>query len=239
MTTPRSLADLEVSAIVPAYNEEGNILSVLTPLRLVPAIRETIVVSDGSTDGTARAARDFGGVAGDVRVIELGQNVGKTKAVLSGVREARCPVILLCDADLVNLSEEHVTDMLRVYCEGWDMVIMDKGSQPWVFRRLLRSVPAVSGTRMMGREFFDRVPFREGDRFQFENRVNNYFLWNRLGIAVSPAREVYDRRKFVKYPFWQGLFLDVKGAWEVMTSDGVSGIPRIMRSFWQIHRLSR
>lgn len=235
MTIPRKLEDLEISAIVPAYNEAGNIVSVLTPLQLVPAIQEIVLVSDGSTDGTARAARDFGGV----RVIELAQNVGKTKAVLSGVREARYPIILLCDADLVNLSERHVTDMLRVYCEGWDMVIMDKGSQPWVFRRLLRSVPAMSGTRMLGREFFERIPFREGDRFQFENRVNSYFLWNRLGIAVSPAREVYDRRKFVKYPFWQGLFLDVKGGWEVMTSDGVSNIPRIMRTFWYIHRLSR
>lgn len=235
MTTPRNLDDLEISAIVPAYNEAGTILSVLTPLRQVSAIRETILVSDGSTDGTARAARDFGGV----RVIELAQNVGKTKAVLSGVKEALCPVILLCDADLVNLSERHVTDMLRVYCEGWDMVIMDKGSQPWVFRRLLRSVPAMSGTRMLGREFFERIPFREGDRFQFENRVNSYFLWNRLGIAVSPAREVYDRRKFVKYPFWRGLLLDVKGGWEVMTSDGVPGIPRIVRLFWRIHRLSR
>jgi glycosyltransferase involved in cell wall biosynthesis len=235
MTTPRKFEELEISAIVPAYNEAGNIVSVLTPLGQVPAIREIIVVSDGSTDGTAQSARDFGGV----KVIELPQNVGKTKAVLRGVGEARYPVILLCDADLVNLSERHVAGMVRAYCEGWDMVIMDKGSQPWVFRRLLRSVPAVSGTRMLGREFFDRIPFREGDRFRLENRINDYFLWNRLGIAVSPAGEVYDRRKFVKYPFWRGLYLDVKGGWEVMTSDGVWNIPRIMRSFWRIHRLSR
>jgi hypothetical protein len=117
------------------------------------------------------------------------------------------------------------------------MVIMDKGSQPWIFRSLLQSVPAVSGTRIFDREHFCKVPFRETDRFQFENRINNYFLENGLTIAVSPAEEIHDTRKFVKYPFWKGLILDIKGGWEVGAPDGPFSILKTLRTFRQIRKL--
>ena len=231
--SPRRYEDLQVSAIVPAYNEAKNIVNVLVPLRQVTAIREIIVVSDGSTDETAQAAGSLGGV----RVIELPHNLGKTKAVLRGVNEAEHPALLLIDADLINLSRRHVLDLLHKYCEGWDMVIMDKGGQPWVFQRVLQSVPALSGTRILGREHLLRVPFRTSDRFQFENRINDHFLRNHLSIAVSPAAEIHDPRKFVKYPFWQGLLLDLKGGWEVGTSDGPLSLFRNLRTFRRIRKL--
>lgn len=225
----------QISAVVPAYNEERNILHVLEALRGVSAVREIIVVSDGSTDGTAQAAAAVEGV----RVIELEKNLGKTEAVLSGVREAAYPVILLIDADLVNLTTAHVAAMVGRYCEGWDMVIMDIGSQPWVFRRVLRSVPALSGTRILAKRHLLAVPFRAGDRFQFENRVNDHFLRQGLGIAVSPAETVHDSRKFVKYPFWRGLWLDLRTGWEVAGSDGWWNLPRLLRTFWRIERMGR
>jgi len=53
---PRTLDGLNVSAIVPAYNEAKNIRKVLGPLKQVSIIREIIVVSDGSTDDTTRLA---------------------------------------------------------------------------------------------------------------------------------------------------------------------------------------
>jgi hypothetical protein len=103
----------------------------------------------------------------------------------------------------------------------------------------LQSVPAVSGTRIFDREHFFKVPFRETDRFQFENRINDYFLENGLTIAISPAEEIHDTRKFVKYPFWTGLFLDLKGGWEVMASDGLTSIPGNFRTFRRIWKLAR
>lgn len=229
----RSLEQMGITAIIPAYNEAKNLLRVLEPLKEAPAIREIIVVSDGSTDETAALAAGAG-----ARVIALPRNLGKTQAVKRGVAEAEHPVILLCDADLVGLQTEHFTDMIRTFCEGFDMVIMDKGSQPWVFRILLQSVPAVSGTRMFEKEEFARVRFREADRFQFENRINAHFLANGLTIAVSPAPQVHDTRKYRKYPFLKGLFLDIKGGLEVMTSDGFPGIFRNLGTFRRIRKLA-
>jgi glycosyltransferase involved in cell wall biosynthesis len=173
-----------------------------------------------------------------VKVIELRQNLGKTKAAIRGVDEAAHPAILFCDADLVNLRKEHLDQLIHRYCEGWDMVIMDKGSQPWVFRSLLQSVPAISGTRIFDREHFYKIPFRKTDRFQFENRINDYFLDNGLTIAVSPAKEIHDTRKFIKYPFWKGLFLDLRGGLDVLLANGLLGIFRNLRTFRRIRRLA-
>ena len=224
---------MNISAIIPAYNEEKNILNVLGCLKGVPAIREIIVVSDGSTDDTARLA----GTVDGVKVIALPVNLGKTKAAMRGVAEAAHSTILFCDADLVNLGFHHLCALIETYCQGLDMVIMDKGSQPWVFRSLLKSSPAVSGTRILDKEQFYRVPFKDTDRFQFENRINDHFLGKGLRIAVSPAKEIHDTRKYVKYPFWKGLLLDIKGGWQVLAADGPGSIPgnlRMFRAIWKL-----
>jgi glycosyltransferase involved in cell wall biosynthesis len=234
MQNQYKLKNLKISAIIPAYNEAKNILNVLSPLNKVPAIEEIIVVSDGSTDDTVEVVRGFGGT----KVIALQKNVGKTNAVIKGVNETEHTSILLCDADLINLNTSHLLDMIRIFCEGFDMVIMDKGSQPWVFRNLLKSVPAMSGTRIMDREHFLNISFRKTDRFQFENRINDYFLENGLSIAVTPADEVHDSRKFVKYPFLKGLLLDLKGGYEVLAADGPAGILKNLVAFRKIREIS-
>ena len=222
--------NLKVSVIIPAYNEAKNIINVLRPLKQVPAIKEIIVVSDGSTDNTVELVRNFGGA----KVISIPQNVGKTKAVATGVFEAKHSTIMFCDADLINLNKYHVFDLIDKYCEGFDMVIMDKGSQPWIFRELVKSTPAVSGTRIFDKQHFEKISFLETDRFQFEIRINDYFLENGFSITVTPANEIHDSRKYIKYPFLKGLVLDLKGGYEVLVSDGPGSILKNLAAFRKI-----
>ena len=61
-----------VTAIIPAYNEEGTIGKIVSVVRQIDEIKEIIVVSDGSEDNTAEVARQAG-----ARVIELVENTGK------------------------------------------------------------------------------------------------------------------------------------------------------------------
>lgn len=225
---------IKISAIIPAFNEEKNIIKVLTTLKRVETINEIIVISDGSTDDTAELVRKFG----YAKVISLPHNVGKTKAITRGVIEAENPIILFSDADLINLNKKHLSDLIAKYCEGFEMVIMDKGSQPWIFRSVLQSVPAVSGTRILNKELFFKIPFKESDRFQLEIRINDYILEHDLPFAVTSAEEIYDSRKFVKYHFLEGLILDLKGGLEVLASDGLSSILKNLATFRKIKKLS-
>jgi glycosyltransferase involved in cell wall biosynthesis len=83
-----------VTVLVAAYNEAPVIGDVVREaLRAVP-LGEVLVVDDGSTDGTDRAAAGEG-----ARVLRLPANGGKGSAVRRGLSEARGEVIVLIDGD--------------------------------------------------------------------------------------------------------------------------------------------
>jgi len=84
----------DVSVIIPAYNEEAGIGSVVAAVLGGGSWREVLVVDDGSTDGTAERARGAG-----ARVVRHPYNKGNGAAVKTGVREATGDVVLLMDAD--------------------------------------------------------------------------------------------------------------------------------------------
>jgi hypothetical protein len=58
-----------------------------------------------------------------------------------------------------------------------------------------------------------------------------------LTIAISPAKEIHDTRKFIKYSFLKGLILDIKGGWEVGAPDGPFSIISTLRMFRKIRKL--
>jgi cellulose synthase/poly-beta-1,6-N-acetylglucosamine synthase-like glycosyltransferase len=91
---------LSVSVVLAVYNEEHGLARRLEELTNLLAatgvVGEVIVVSDGSTDGTAAVARSF--TRGTVRLIELPTNAGKAAALTAGCRAARNEILVFADA---------------------------------------------------------------------------------------------------------------------------------------------
>ncbi|KAF8248076.1 UDP-glucose:dolichyl-phosphate glucosyltransferase [Wilcoxina mikolae CBS 423.85] len=108
--SPASKASLEISVIVPAYNESSRLPIMLeeTVAHLhstyQPTDWEILIIDDGSTDDTASTALRFAAssplVAQDqIRVITLSRNRGKGGAVAHGMRHIRGKYAVFADAD--------------------------------------------------------------------------------------------------------------------------------------------
>jgi len=90
---------MNITAIVPVFNEVQSIREILRRVQATGLIREIVVVDDGSTDGTRDILAELDG-QGPIRVILHEQNQGKGAAVRTGLRAARGDIILIQDADL-------------------------------------------------------------------------------------------------------------------------------------------
>lgn len=97
-------APIELSLIVPAYNEQELIVASLETLDQFLQVRfvgyEILVVDDGSTDETVDRVRRFSGTRPNVRLLEQVTNQGKGRAIQRGVLESRGDYIFFMDADL-------------------------------------------------------------------------------------------------------------------------------------------
>ena len=90
---------MNLSVVIPVYNEVENIGEILKRVQSTNLAREIIIVDDGSQDGTRDILRELNG-KGDVRVILHERNQGKGAAVVTGLKAAQGDVILIQDADL-------------------------------------------------------------------------------------------------------------------------------------------
>jgi len=89
---------MKLSVIVPVYNERATVLPLLRRVLAVPIEKEVIVVDDGSTDGSADLVHTLH--APGLKVIHHTGNMGKGRAIRTGLSEAKGEVTLVQDADL-------------------------------------------------------------------------------------------------------------------------------------------
>ncbi len=93
--------DMRVSAILPTFNEQGNILRLIDEIEQhVPELLEIIVVDDDSPDGTWRTVAERAKTDTIVRLVHRTAERGLTSALNRGIREARGTVVVWMDCDL-------------------------------------------------------------------------------------------------------------------------------------------
>jgi glycosyltransferase involved in cell wall biosynthesis len=106
--------------VIPAYNEEANIESVVDTLAQVYPQYDYVVVNDGSRDKTAAVCRARG-----YRLIDLPVNLGLAGAFQTGLRYAAengYDCAMQMDADGQH-RPEYIASMLRELESGADIVI--------------------------------------------------------------------------------------------------------------------
>jgi glycosyltransferase involved in cell wall biosynthesis len=177
------------AVIVPAFNEAENIGALFEALEATFARHsldgEVILVDDGSTDDThalALAAAERMGPR--AKVARHRRNLGKTEAMLTGVRESDAGVFIVFDADLQHSTEE-IPRFIAEIDKGWDIVTgrkigpYEKRAVSSVYNRISRflfDVPVrdLNSMKAFRREVLDDVSLRHD--------------WHRFFVVIAYAR---------------------------------------------------
>jgi hypothetical protein len=132
-----------VLAVVPAYNEAGAVAGVVREIRALRPAVDALVVDDGSSDGTARAASGAGAA-----VVSLPFNLGIGGAVQTGFRYAArhgYDAVVQVDGDGQHVPAEIPALLRAMRRTGADVVI---GSRFLDVRGYTTSAARRVGTRV-------------------------------------------------------------------------------------------
>ena len=132
---------VELSVVIPVYNEEDNLPRLWPELRgvleqmAVPF--EVIFVDDGSRDRSAEIIRAMREADGRVRLVRLKANAGETAATDAGFKATRGQRVVTMDADLQN--DPHDIPALVQRLEQWDAATgwrVSRGEGDSIIRRI-------------------------------------------------------------------------------------------------------
>ncbi|NES99147.1 MAG: glycosyltransferase family 2 protein [Sphaerospermopsis sp. SIO1G2] len=117
--------DIELSVIVPIYNEEQNIDYLFE--RLVSALDnlnlkyEIVCVNDGSRDNSLKYLIENHHRNPNIKVVDMSRNFGKEIALSAGLDYAIGSAIVPIDADLQD-PPELIAELVAKWREGYDVV---------------------------------------------------------------------------------------------------------------------
>jgi len=109
---------VELSIIIPCYNEEGNIAECIKRVPKMLYETEIIVVDDGSKDKTTQVAQKTKNKnVKRIKVIRYKKNRGKGYAFRTGLKNSTGKVVVILDADMTSPPEE-VPGFVKPLFEG-------------------------------------------------------------------------------------------------------------------------
>ena len=175
---------IDISVVIPVYNEAENIRFLAEEIvqALANESCEIIFVDDGSDDDSESV---FNSIAAElpctVRMIRHSRNLGQSRAILTGVRQANSPVIATLDGDCQN-NPADIPGLLTFYRQNFP-----------------------SGTRMVaGQRTHREDNWVRKVSSRIANTVRNWFLHD--GISdTGCGLKVFDRDIMLSLPFFDHL----------------------------------
>ena len=162
-------SDFLLSVVMPVYNEQETLHSIVEAVQKVPINKELVLVDDGSTDASRAMLAELEQQHDNVRVFLHECNKGKGAALKTGFSQARGSVIVIQDADL----EYEPTD----------------------YPKLLEPIRAGDADVVYGSRFLidDRDPGRERDDFHHYpgNRVLTFVSNLFTGLNLTDMETCY------------------------------------------------
>ena len=185
---------VELSVVVPLYNEEANIdylmerlLSVFDTLHTT---YEIICINDGSRDNTLKLLVECHNRNPAIKVVNLSRNFGKEIALTAGIDHANGAAIIPIDADLQD-PPELIAQLVAKWREGYDVVYATRRSR--LGESWLKRFTANSFYKTITKMSPVHIPPNTGDFRLLDRRV------------VEAIKQLPERTRFMKGLFaWVG-----------------------------------
>lgn len=115
---------LDISIIIPIYNEEGNILKLYNEINNV--FKETknyeiVFVDDGSTDNSFKILKKISLKDKRIYLIKLLSNYGQSNAIAAGISKSSGKIIVTMDSDLQH-DPKDILPLVKKINEGYHVV---------------------------------------------------------------------------------------------------------------------
>ena len=215
---PPDSGNVEISVVVPLYNEELNIgylfERLLSELSRLDMSYEIVCVNDGSKDNTIDCLIEHHHQNPRIKVVNLSRNYGKEIALSAGLDYANGNAVIPIDADLQD-PPELIAKLVEKWREGYDVVYATRRSrqgESWVkrftanvfYRTIdgLSQVPIPRNTgdfRLLDRRVVDALKqMPERNRF-----MKGLFAW----VGFKQTSVIYDRpsryKGETKWNYWK------------------------------------
>ncbi len=141
---------LELSVVVPIYNEEESIPRLLeelhAALRPLGIAYELVLVDDGSRDRSYELLSQAAEQDPALCLVRFRRNFGQTAAMQAGIDHARGDTVVLMDADLQN-DPQDIPMLLEHVRAGYDLVAGWRASRKDKF--ISRRLPSMMANRLI------------------------------------------------------------------------------------------
>lgn len=152
-----------VSLIVPAYNEEKNIVNCVQAIldQDYKGKKEIIVVDDGSSDDTSRLISGF-----PVKLISLDKNSGKANALNIGIKNSHGSIIIFTDSDSI-IDKSALTNLLKHFNND--------------------QIGGVTGNVLVSDENSNMLTYFQAIEYKIEQEINRYLQSRNGKVLVCPG----------------------------------------------------
>ena len=218
-----------LSAIVPCYNEEENIVDFYHEFmkneaffREKDVALELLFIDDGSKDNTAAEVKKLAGVDKRVRLVSFSRNFGKEAAIYAGLEKAGGDYVVFLDADLQD-PPSLLPEMYGYVEQGYDSVatrrVTRKGEPPLrsffarIFYRLMKKISRTEimdgarDYRLMTRQVVDAI-LSMGEYNRFSKGI---FGWVGFETKWLEFENIERKKGETKWSFWKLFLYSIDG----------------------------
>ncbi len=213
----RAEYDVDISIVVPVYNEAENIEAVLDEIVEVMdkfgRSYEVIVVDDGSKDNSFEVLKRYHEREPRVRVVRLTRNFGQHPAVYAGFTYARGKWVTTIDADGQNPPEE-IPKLVKTleeggydFVQGWRTQRKDSKFRMFFSRAVNWIIQKITGVHIQdigcGMAVFNRTAIQRLLQATHHYRyIPAEIAWMGLKIASCPITQRERRKGRSRYRVW-------------------------------------